>query len=197
MRIPIVLSAMLAGACSGSPEPPCNPGVTLVEQVPVAGLSAVEAPPATPQHVTLWPNPALVDGDLSASAGIDLGFGPTLSGDSMPRDMGFELASAATEVDEVHVWVDRALPQEVSAAYAWSIFRSDDNLAWTPVSSGQAWFDIVEGRFRLLVAPTRARYLKVVTRPLAVGVVTDPAYASVLVTEVRGFTAANACAATP
>ena len=60
----------------------------LTQQVPFEGLSLVDPPIAVPTTTTLVPNPALVDGNVEASAGLDLGPAVRLSGDTRLREMG-------------------------------------------------------------------------------------------------------------
>lgn len=167
-----------------------SPGAgELVEQLhPVAGLSLLEVFPTQPQDAVLLPNPALVDGDKGASAAVDLGYGRSLAGDTARRDVGFQLADLLTPVDRLKVWVDRRVPPEVAAAFAWSAWKSDDNRTWTPVAiAGPVTFGAFENAFELPILSTQARFLKVVTQPLAAGVTTDPAFASLLVTELEAF----------
>ncbi len=161
-------------------------GMVATQQFPIAGLSAVEAFPATPDRVALSPNGALVDGDTSVSAGLNIGFGPTLSGDSAYRDLGVQFADVVTPVNAVWVWVDRPLPAAVSGAFAWTAYRSDDNLTWAPVSlAGPVSFAPFNNRFEIPIAQTQARYLKVVVKPLAAAVTTDTRYRDILVAEMQ------------
>jgi hypothetical protein len=163
----------------------CGSGILYQQRLPVAGLSIVET---SPLQVTLVPNPSLIDGNTALSAGVDLGYGPTLEGDSRLRDMGVELADAVTAVDELHVWVDRALPPEVSVSYLWSAYRSVDNLSWIPIPlRAPVRFGVFHSRFEIPIVRTQERYFKAVTRPLAPGITSDPAYAAVLVTELQAF----------
>ncbi len=187
---------LLATRCSDAPDLPCAPADPFVAHAAVAGLSAVETFPATPEHVTLAPNPPLVDGDTTASAGIQLGWAPAAAGDSAPRDVGVELTAGAA-VDQIRVWVDRALPLEVSSAYAWSAYSSEDDVAWTPIAlTGPAQFGAVAARFEIPITRTQARYLKAVARPLPAGFsIGQPAFASVLVTEVQATQRSATCAA--
>lgn len=166
----------------------CGPGTLIEPRLAIAGLSLVEALPASPQQVALTPNPSLVDGNTALSAGIDVGYGPTLEGDSRLRDAGVELADAVSPVDELHVWVDRTLPAEVSSSYLWRAYRSDDNVSWLEIAlRGPARFGLVDARFVIPITRTQGRYVKVVASPLAAGITSDPAFAAVLVTEVQAF----------
>jgi len=161
-------------------------GMVRVQQFPVEGLSLVEAPPALPSRDTLLPNPALIDGDVVTSAGIDIGFQPTLSGDTRYRDMGVRFVDVTIPVNLLYVWVDRQLPQFVSGAFSWTVWWSDDNVGWVEVPlAAPVTFNQLANRFEIPVPQTRARYLKVVTRPLAGAVTVDPQYADIFVTELQ------------
>ena len=163
-------------------------GTVSQQQHPVAGLSLTEVFPALPESDTLLANPALIDGNLITSASVDIGYAPTLAGDDNRRDLGVQFADLITPVNTIQVWVDKKLPPELSIAYAWTAYQSDDNKTWTPVSiTGPVVFGAFQNRFEIPVRETRARYLKVVTRPLPAALTVDPAYANVFVTEVQVF----------
>jgi len=69
-------------------------------------------PPETQHTVTLNPNPGLIDGNLTASAGINIGL-PPVSGNTQPRHMGLDLLNV-TEVNNLLIWVDRELPANIA-----------------------------------------------------------------------------------
>jgi hypothetical protein len=166
-----------------------------VQQHPIAGLSLIEQFPVQTATATLAPNPALVDGELTTGAAIDLGYALAVAGDQDRRDLGVQFSDVLTGVNRIQVWVDRRLPPEVVAAYAWTAWQSDDDRSWSPVPiTGPVTFGAFQNQFEIPIQETRARYLKVVTQPLRAGVTTDPAFASVLVTELQVFlvTAASA-----
>jgi hypothetical protein len=190
--LPLALALLVAAGCYSEPQRACV-ATDASPQLAVAGYSVVETPPASPRQVTLLANPALVDGDVGASAGIDLGHGPAASGDTAFRDVGADVWGRGP-IHELHVWVDRALPPEVSAAYAWDAFWSEDNLIWTPIAlAGPVGFGATAARFEIPILGVQARYVKVVTRPLAPGVTTDARFASVLVTELQAFGWSGPC----
>ena len=168
-------------------------GTVTVQKFPIAGLSLVEAFPATPERDTLLPNPALIDGDVTSGTGLNIGFAPSLAGDVAYRDMGVQFPDRLTAVNLVRVWVDKALPPQVWSAYAWTAYTSDDNVEWTQVPvTGPVVFDPFLNYFEIPVPQVQARYLKVLTRPLPVGATVDPQYADVVVTEVQVFLATPA-----
>lgn len=164
-----------------------------LQQFPIGGLSLVETFPSTPSQGTLLPNPALIDGDTAASAGIDIGFAPSLAGDQNFRDMGVLFGNTTTPVTVLRLWVDRQLPPEVWAAYTFTAWQSDDNVTWAPVPvAGPVLFGVFDNRFEIPIARTQARYVKVVTKPLPPSVTVDPRYADILVTELQAFLVAPA-----
>lgn len=168
-------------------------GTVVLQQFPVGGVSLVETFPTTPSQGTLLPNPALIDGDTAASAGIDIGFAPSLAGDQNFRDMGVLFGNTTTPVTLLRLWVDRQLPPEVWTAYAFTAWQSDDNVTWTPVPvAGPVLFGVFDNRFEIPIARTQARYVKVVTKPLPPSVTVDPRYADILVTELQAFLVAPA-----
>jgi hypothetical protein len=162
-------------------------GTVLLQQFPVPpGLSTIEGLTDTPARDKLNPNPALIDGDTTVSAGVNIGFGPSTSGRTEYRDLGVQLPNTITPVNLLYVWVDKPLPAAVASAFTWTAYQSDDNQNWTPVTlAGPVVFGLFQNRFEIPITSTQARYLKVVTRPLALGVTTDTLYSDVLVTEVQ------------
>ena len=163
-------------------------GNVSLQQFPIAGLSLVETFPSLPNLGTLLPNPALIDGDTVAGAGIDLGFAPALAGDQNFRDLGLQFANTVTPVNLLWLWVDRQLPPDVVRTFTFTAWQSDDNLNWVQVPlAGPVIFGLFDNRFEIPVVRTQARYVKVVTKPLAPAVTTDPRYADILVTELQGY----------
>jgi hypothetical protein len=168
-----------------------GPGGTVArQQFPLAGLSLVEIFPSTPTNSTLAPNPALIDGNTTGSAGINIGFAPATAGDQNFRDMGVQFADELTPVNAFYLWVDKALPSEVVSVLgpAFTVYSSRDNANWVQVPIvGPVVFGIFQNRFEINFEKTTARYLKVVTRPIPPGVTSDRAYADVFVTELQSY----------
>ncbi len=166
-------------------------GTVATQQLPIAGLSVVEAFPAVSTKVALNPNPALIDGDTIVSAGLNIGFGPSLSGDNANRDMGAQFPTGLANVNLIYVWVDRPLPLAVSGAFGWTAYVSDNNLDWTPVAlDGPVQFGLFQNRFEIpirVTTPTPPRYIKIVTKPLPPAVTTDRSFTDIIVTEVQFF----------
>lgn len=179
-------------------------GTVATQQLPIAGWSIVEPFTALPAKVALNRNDALVDGNTTASAGLNIGFGPTEAGDVAYRDLGAQFVNAVTPVNTLYVWVNQRLPATVSAAFTWDVYASDDNQTWTLLRAGApATFSPFQNRFEiaLTAGQAAARYLKVVTKPLPASIATDPslpdprAFAEVLVTEVQFFLVVDAALA--
>ena len=162
-------------------------GELTLQQHPMGGLSLIETP-STTTDVVLAANPLLVDGNLTAGAALDIGYGPSLAGDRNNRHLGLQFADLLTPVNVLRVWVDKRLPVEVWGAYAWTAYWSDDNKTWLgiPITAPVA-FSPFQPYFDIPIQQTQARYLKVVVKPLLPGVSTDPAYQSMLVTELQAF----------
>jgi hypothetical protein len=166
-----------------------GPGGTVVtHQVAAAGLALVEALPATPTQGSLKPLPALVDGNTTDPAGVNLGTSTAGRGDVARRHLGLQFADTLTPVNTLWVWVDRQLPGLIAAQFVWTAFQSDDNLNWTvlPITAPVV-FGAFDNRFEITIPTTRARYLKVVTAPLLPSATTDPRFADIQVTELQAL----------
>lgn len=148
-----------------------------------AGLSLLSDTPAT---ATLAQNALLVDGNLRASAGIDLGL-PALGADAQARNLGLDFLTP-TRVDRLLVWVDRELPLEIAQSFTWEVYSSADNLVWrreTVVTA--APFGPFELRFQIDFPGITARYLKLVTRPLSPVLPDASRFPQIFVTELQAF----------
>jgi hypothetical protein len=140
----------------------------------------------------LDPNPALIDGDLATSAGINIGL-PPAGGDTRLRNIGLDFTNP-TEVNRLLLWVDRdlsAAPNIVNFfASNLKVYVSSDNLNWVawsifpPITLGP-----FENRFEIRfanVVPAR-RYIKVVTPPLSAAVPGAFGFPNIFVTELQAF----------
>jgi len=138
-------------------------GEVSVPLFPFQGLSALND---TPSLVVLAPNPLLIDGNLTAGSGIDIGF-VSLPGDTRPRNLGLDFV-VPTQVNTLYVWVDKKLPPQVSDAYSWEVYTSDDNREWVLRQTvSPAPFAPFDNRFEVRFQNVNSRFVKVVTRPLA------------------------------
>lgn len=151
--------------------------------IPVFPLSGLSAASDIPENVVLVLNPALVDGNLAAGAGINLGLPPP-GGDATLRNMGLDFA-LETEINTLYVWVDRDVA-EVAGAFSWRIYTSADNQNWDfRQTVSPAIYSPTFNRFEIRFANVSARYVKVVTAPLSPTVPSASAYPVILVTELQ------------
>jgi hypothetical protein len=160
-------------------------GVVEFQVFPFSGLSALSD---TPVLVPLDPNPALIDGDLAASSGINIGV-PPIGGDTRKRNIGIDFINPS-EVNLIYIWVERDLPAGVSGTFSWEIYISSDNLNWTLWQTVfAAPFGTFANRFEININRVSARYLKVVTSPLLPGVPVPPGtdVSNIHVTEMQAF----------
>ncbi len=150
---------------------------------PFAGLSAVSDTPVTAK---LTQNGQLIDANLAAGAGIDLGV-PATPVDGQARNIGLDFLNP-TQVNRFLLWVDRALPIEVANAFSWEIYSSSDNITWRREATVPlAPFGAFENRFEIDFPGVTARYIKLVTKPLSIVVPDSARYADILVTEIQPF----------
>lgn len=134
-------------------------------------------------------NNALIDGNLTVSAGIDIG----LAGDeSTLTNIGLDFG-LAVEVDQLRLWVDRNLTPEVADSFSWEVYTSPNNTNnsdWTLIATiSPADFGIdFENRFTIDFARVNTRFIKVVTRPLDPTVSGAANFQNIFVTELQAFT---------
>ncbi len=156
--------------------------------IPFAGLAVISDTPLT---AVLTPNPLLIDANLTASAGIDLGTSePGLA--SQARNIGLDFLTPA-EVNRLLVWVDRELPAEIANSFSWEVYGSPDNITWTRHTTvSTASFGPFENRFVLDFRSLTARYIKVVTRPLSAALPEASRFPDIFVTELQPFVTSSA-----
>jgi hypothetical protein len=152
---------------------------------PFAGLSVSSD---TPGIVVLASNPALIDANTEAGAGVNLGLPPP-GGDARPRNIGMDFL-VATEINTLYILVDRDVAQ-VADAFSWRIYTSDDD----PSDGVQIWvlrqtvspaiYSPTFNRFEIRFANVTARYVKVVTAPLSPTIPFASAYPTIFVTEIQ------------
>ncbi len=158
-------------------------GFVSFQVFPFAGLSVVNDIPETG---ALLPNPTLIDGNLTAGAGINIGL-PPIGGDTRPRQMGLDLLTL-TEVNNLFVWVDRELPADIANKFSWDIYTSSDNLNWTKAATvPSAPFGPFQNRFDIRFLNLRTRFIKVVTKPLSIAVPGASNFPNIFVTELQAF----------
>ena len=163
-------------------------GGTVSSQIsPFAGLSLVND---TFNPITLDPNPALIDGNTTTSAGINIGL-PPLGGDTSLRQIGLDFL-VPTEVNQLLVWVDRDLSSApaIANSFSWDIYISTDNLNWSHWAGPilPAPFGPFQNRFELDFPNVSTRYIKVVTKPLSPLVFGSSSFPNIFITELQAFT---------
>jgi hypothetical protein len=153
---------------------------------PFAGLSLVND---TFNPITLDPNPFLIDGNTTTSAGINIGL-PPLGGDTSLRQIGLDVL-VPTEVNQLLVWIDRDLSSAptIANSFSWDIYISTDNLNWShwagPIHP--APFGPFQNRFELDFPNVSTRYIKVVTKPLSPLVFGSSSFPNIFITELQAF----------
>jgi hypothetical protein len=138
-------------------------GLVSLQIFPLQGLFTIDDTPS--DGPPLGPAPALTDGNLTASTGINIGVPPP-GGDDRPRNIGLDFG-ITTDVNQLLVWVDRELPVTISNSFSWQVFTSPDNLNWTLIATiPSAPFGQFENRFEVNFPNATARFVKVVVSPL-------------------------------
>jgi hypothetical protein len=163
-------------------------GIVTQQQVPDLGLSAVVVLPATSDNIALTPNQPIIDGNTTAGAGVNVGYGLATVNDLNPREVGARFVDAVTDVNQILVWFDRPLTSDVARLLAGSmqVRASIDNQRWTVVPlAGTAVLSPVDNRIEIPIVQTHARYLKVTIQPLPLGATTDTTYRDVFVSEAQ------------
>ncbi|MBI5576038.1 MAG: hypothetical protein HY896_06700 [Deltaproteobacteria bacterium] len=147
------------------------------------GLSGISN---TPENVRLETNTLLTNGDLVASAGIDLGL-PSAGEDANQRNMGLDFG-ADTEVNTMLVTVvaggqDAA---EVADSFSWRIYTSSNNQDWVLRQTvSPATFNAFLQRFEIRFLNVTARFIKVVVSPLSLATPNATRFPDILVTELQ------------
>ena len=160
-------------------------GLVSSQIFPFAGLSALNDVPAIG---ALDPNPAIIDGGLTAGAGLNIGLPPP-GGDTRQRNFGLDLLNV-TEVNQLLVWVDRDLSSSplIANSFSWQIWTSSDNLNWSLVTTiSPAPFGPFQNRFEINFLNVKTRYIKVVTSPLSPAVSGASSFPNIFVTELQAF----------
>jgi hypothetical protein len=169
-----------------STSAPGTGGTVNIQLFPLAGLSLNDNT-ATP--LTLGPNPALIDGNLLASAGINIGL-PPLGGDIRARNIGLDFF-VPTEVNQLLVWVDRDLSSApaIADSFSWDVYISSDNLNWTHHAGPilPAPFGPFQNRFEIDFPNVTTRYIRVVTSPLTLAVPGAASFPDIFITELQAF----------
>jgi hypothetical protein len=168
-------------------------GEVVLPVQPFQGLSSLTNTPAVG---ALDPNPLLINGDTTTSAGLNIGLPPP-GGDTTPRNIGLDLFTA-TEINTLFVWINRdQLPDSIANSYSWAIYTSSDNQNWQLITVlPSAPFIQLQSHFEIDVPNITARYVKVVVSPLTPAAAgSDPTFPNpdqIFVTEIEAFTRQSA-----
>ena len=158
---------------------------TQVPRLRFQGLFSLDNTPEDGPALSV--NSALIDGNITASTGIDIGLG----GDELTlTNIGLDLGSAVP-VDEINLWVDRRLTAVVADSFSWAVYTSPDNTdtsTWTLVATVfPASFGTFDNVFSISFPEVNTRFIKVVTRPLSPTVPGSASFANIFVTEMEAF----------
>ncbi len=161
-------------------------GTVLSSLFPSAGLFSLDNTPE--DGPALASTPALINGDINSSAGIDIG----LAGDETTQtNVGLDFG-VPVRVDTIFVWVDRTLSSTVADSFSWSVYTSPDNTdtsTWTlHATVSPASFGLFDNRFEITFPVVETAFIKVVTRPLSAAVPDASNFPNIFVTEMEGFT---------
>ena len=150
-----------------------------------AGLSSLNNTPEDGPALSI--NDALIDGNVVASAGLNIG----TDGDQTQRlNIGLDLGFPQV-VDQIRIWVDRELTTVVASSFTWSVYTSPDNSdlsTWTLVATiSPATFPTFENRFEISFPQVNTRFIKVVTLPLSPAAIGAAGFANIFVTEMQAL----------
>ncbi len=163
-------------------------GTVDIGVTPFAGLSSIDD---TPLDGTLTQNPALIDGNLTAGAGINIGL-PPLGGDTRERNIGIDF-SLAQDVNTILLWVDRSLPAAIAGSFSWDVYTSADGTTWRLYTTVfPAPFGVFDNRFEIAFSSVHTRYIKVVVKPLSPAAQGAAGFPDILVTEIQAFSRKSA-----
>jgi len=163
------------------------PGTATVERPMLrsTGLSSLDMTPT--DGPALAPTPTLIDGDLTASTGLDLGLGGDESTfTNIGLDFGF-----AVDVNILRIWVDRRPTDQIANSFAWSVYTSPDNLdtsTWTLVTTvAPATFGVFDNRFEITFPTVNTRFIKVVTTALSPSTPGASSFPNIFITEMEAL----------
>jgi hypothetical protein len=155
---------------------------------PFRGFFSIDPTPGDSTDVPMLLNPALIDGDLVTSSGINSNIGlPAIPTD--PRNIGLDLLNV-TEINQLLVWIDRDLSSNptIANSFSWQIWTSSDNTTWSLLTTiSPAPFGPFQNRFELNFSNVNTRYIKVVVSPLSPAVPGAAGFPDIFITELQAF----------
>ena len=163
-----------------------------------AGLSSIDATPITDP---LANNPALIDGDVATSAGVNIGF--TGEPTTNLRNVGLDFGAPLT-VNRVQISIagfSGTLPSDIATFYVWQVWTSTNNLNWTlQATVAPAVFGTLDRRFSIAFLPQTTRYIKITVQPLpgsVIGTTNTSLFPTIFITEMQAFNDSTTSVATP
>ena len=131
-------------------------GFVTTQIFPFAGLSIIANPVGDPDPIALIANPALINGNTTANAGIDL----VADAPWVKRQMGLDFLNP-TDVNQLLVWVDRELTSTIASSFSWDVWTSSDNIDWRRLTTiPSAPFGPFQNRFELNFPSVRTEIYK-------------------------------------
>ena len=165
-------------------------GFVSVQVFPITGRFALDNSPVD-NLAPLVPNPvlpALIDGNLTANAGIDIGL-PAPGDPTDLRNIELEFLNV-TDVNQLLVWIDRDLSSNITIAnsFAWDVYVSANGTQWNlHATISPAPFGPFQNRFELNFPSISTRFIKVVVSPLSPVVPGASGFPDIFITELQAF----------
>ena len=112
----------------------------------------------TPVLSTLASTPALIDGNKTTSAGINIGGGAANEDQNIGLDLTF-----STEIEKIYLYTTGRDNNFNKNNFVWDVYSSTDNATWTLITAGASFdYDTNQERFEISFTKTSAQYFKVV-----------------------------------
>jgi len=129
-------------------------GVKVAEKKsPSAGL--YDNDPSNPLDIELTSNGSLIDGNKTASAGINIG---EIQNQNIGIDLNYD-----TKVELIYLYTTTPNALFNNGLFTWAVYYSSDNSSWKEItSSANKNYDTMNNRFEISFAATTARYFKIV-----------------------------------
>jgi len=138
----------------------------------------------------LVPVTSLIDGDITTSTGIELGW--TDAGRD-PRNIGLDFGFP-TNIAEIFIRVTESMPSIAANSLSWSVYTSPDNTdtsTWTlmdPTIVSVSFEGGFDPHFVISFPAIKPRFIKVVVNPLSSAFNGDAALEHIFVTEMEALT---------
>lgn len=181
-----------------------NGGIVDAPLFPTGGISGFNSEPIFGTADQNTPNSALIDGNFTSTAGINLGVVAPPGNTGNKWSIGLDFTNP-TEVNKLIVWVDRQLPSAIVGAFSWQVWiRSGDTDNWTQIDQNgtpvpanspntvAATFGPFQNSFTLsLNHSVKTRFIKVVVNTLPQSIaLANPSFQNperIFVTELQGM----------